>query len=356
MSTMVAFLVLITVAFSFSCLAAYLLVKPGMLEILDYPNARSLHSNPVPRTGGLAIWAGAIVGVAGLSLTSTVPPALACIVAAVLLVLVISFIDDRFDVPAVVRLIAHVAAAGLLLTGGLGLQFISLPGLQLQLPMFVALPLSICFIVWMTNLYNFMDGMDGFAGGMAVFGFGTLGLLAYIAGDGSFALLCWVVAAAAGGFLVLNFPPARIFMGDTGASALGLVAAAFALWGDKQGLFPLWAAVLVFSPFVVDATVTLLRRAVRRARVWEAHRSHYYQRLVQLGWGHRKTVLVEYGLMALCSISAVLCVRLSASAQWTVIVVWAVIYACLIVAVDGLDRRVSYKRALLRQERGNENS
>lgn len=339
-----------------SCSVAYFLAKPGTLEVLDYPNARSLHSNPIPRTGGLAIWAGVLTGIAGTLLTSNVPPELAHVVAAALVVLVVSFTDDRFSIPPSVRLMAHIVAGGLLLAGGVGLQSISLPGVQFQLPTWVGLPLSMCFIVWMTNLYNFMDGMDGFAGGMAVFGFGTLGLLAYIAGDGDFALLCWAVMAGAGGFLVLNFPPARIFMGDTGASALGLVAAAFALWGDKLGLFPLWVAVLVFSPFVVDATVTLLRRAVRRERVWEAHRTHYYQRLVQLGWGHKKTVLAEYGLMALCSISAFVCVQLWVPAQWTVMVVWIVLYACLMGAVDRLDRRVSCTRALLGEKRGNENS
>src|SRR5690606_5547729 len=101
--------------------------------------------------------------------------------------------------------------------------------------------------------------------------------------------LCWVIASAAAGFLVWNFPPARIFMGDTGSSALGLIAGALSLLGDRRGLFPLWVALLVFSPFLLDATVTLIRRAGRRERFWEAHRSHYYQRLA-LRWGHRKTV------------------------------------------------------------------
>lgn len=342
---MTAFSVIVSIAFGISCLASYLLARPGVLEILDHPNARSLHDAPMPRTGGLAIWIGTAAGMIAAFLLLSLRSELSYILGAALVVLLVSFIDDRFHIPASVRFAAHLAAAGLLLVGGLDLQFVLLPGLRLELPTFIGSFLSLCFIVWMINLYNFMDGMDGFAGGMAVFGFGALGLIAYFAGDGYFALLCWVVGAAAGGFLVMNFPPARIFMGDTGASVLGLMAAAFSLWGNKLGLFPLWMAVLVFSPFVVDATATLLRRAINRERVWEAHCNHYYQRLVRLGWGHRKTVLAEYGLMALCAASALFCVQLQAPAQWVVILGGIIVYVCLMRAVDRVDRRVLSKRA-----------
>ena len=164
------------------------------------------------------------------------------------------------------------------------------------------------FVLWMINLYNFMDGMDGFAGGMAVIGFTTLAWLGRA--DTEFAAVCMTIAAACAGFLVYNFPPARLFLGDTGSTALGFLAAACSLWGSQAGLFPFWAALWVFSPFIVDATVTLLRRLVRGERVWEAHRSHYYQRLVLLGWGHRRTVLAEYALMLACAGAAILAVQL----------------------------------------------
>ena len=99
----------------------------------------------------------------------------------------------------------------------------------------------------------------------------------------------------------LQLPAGRLFLGDTGSTALGFLAAAGSLWGSQAGLFPFWAALWVFSPFIVDATVTLLRRLVCGERIWEAHRSHYYQRLVLLGWGHRRTVLAEYVLMLACA-------------------------------------------------------
>jgi UDP-N-acetylmuramyl pentapeptide phosphotransferase/UDP-N-acetylglucosamine-1-phosphate transferase len=188
----------------------------------------------------------------------------------------------------------------------------------------------------MINLYNFMDGMDGFAGGMTLIGFSTLAWLGRA--DATFTDVCLIVAAASAGFLIHNFPPAKIFMGDTGSTALGFLTAACTLWGSKANLFPLWIAILVFSPFIVDATVTLLRRLLRGEKVWQAHRSHYYQRLVLLGWGHRKTVLAEYVLMLACAGSAVLAMELPPAGQTWLLVIWVFIYSLLIWGVGRLER------------------
>jgi len=158
--------------------------------------------------------------------------------------------------------------------------------------------------VWMTNLYNFMDGSDGLAGGMAVFGFGTYAVAAGLSGDPAMAAACCALAAASGAFLLFNFSPARVFMGDAGSVPLGFLAALFGIAGWRAGHWgPLFPA-LVFSPFVLDATVTLLVRLQRGERFWHAHRTHYYQRLIQLGVGHRRTALFEYTLMAGASVAA----------------------------------------------------
>lgn len=340
-SLMAVILLVVAIAVTTAYFITWLLARPGApFQVLDHPNERSLHNTPIPRTGGMGIWAGAFAG-ATLALTFLgIRPELPWIVGAALLVGTISFIDDRFHVPVAVRLIAHITAGGLLVFGDFGLEYLKLPGIELHISHAMGLFVSIAFIVWMTNLYNFMDGMDGLAGGMAVLGFGTLGLLGYVAGDGYFAALCWLIAAAAGGFLLVNFPPARIFMGDTGASVLGLFAAALSLLGDKSGLFPLWVAVLMFSPFIVDATVTLVGRAARGEKVWRAHKTHYYQRLVRAGWGHRKTVLWEYVLMAGCSISAVVGALVqTVEVKWALIGAWAAIYATFILLVGRLERR-----------------
>ncbi len=249
----------------------------------------------------------------------------------------ISFLDDYRGIPIKWRILTHGWAACIILQASYMPTTFDLPGLVLPLPAWIAISLTLLFAVWMINLYNFMDGMDGFAGGMATIGFSALAWLGWA--NAGFAAFCLIVAAASAGFLVHNFPPAKIFLGDTGSTALGFLAAAFSLWGAKDGLFPFWVALLVFSPFIVDATVTLLRRLLRGEKVWEAHRSHYYQRLVLLGWGHRRTVLTEYALMLACAGFALLAVRLPPVGQISLAMAWGLIYGFLMWGVGRLEQR-----------------
>jgi UDP-N-acetylmuramyl pentapeptide phosphotransferase/UDP-N-acetylglucosamine-1-phosphate transferase len=187
----------------------------------------------------------------------------------------------------------------------------------------------------MLNLYNFMDGIDGLAGGMAVFGFGALAVLGWIAAAPGFALLSLSIAVASLGFLVFNFPPARIFMGDVGAGTLGFLAGLLTLWGVRAGIFPFWVGVLVFSPFIVDASWTLLRRLATGEKPWQAHRAHAYQRLVQAGWNHRRTTLCEYGLMIICGLSAILVILQENSFFGSVVLLaWVLLYFVLGISVS----------------------
>lgn len=309
------------------------------LHLIDQPNHRSLHEQPTPRSGGIAILAGLAVASTMGAKAWQLPIEFGWVAAGVLGLATVSFLDDLRGVRPAYRLAVHFAAAALLPVAGYGLRVLVLPGVELHLPLWLGVAVSLLFTVWMVDLYNFMDGMDGFAGGMAVFGFGTYAVLGYLAGESAFGWAALAVVAAALGFLAFNFPPARIFMGDVGSAVLGYLAAAFALWADRQGVAPLWVSVLVFSPFVVDATVTLLRRALRGDTVWEAHRSHYYQRLVTSGWGHRRTVLWEYALMAMCAAAGFAAVRMSAPGQWTIL---GSVAAVLIVAMVWVDRRAPF--------------
>ena len=316
--------------------------RTGFFAMLDIPNERSLHERPTPRGGGLAIVAGAVA--AGCWVAVFFPPAqgAAWVFGAAVLVGSASLLDDKFTVPPQFRLLAHLLAGVALVLGGLTPELLVLPGLTLAWPGGVAALVSVLFVGWMINLYNFMDGMDGFAGGMGVFGFGTFAVIGAIAGHVQFAVSSAVLCTACAGFVVSNFPPARIFMGDVGSSILGLAAATLTLWAEREGLFPVWVGILVFSPFVVDATVTLGRRVLRREKVWHAHKTHFYQRLVQLGWGHRKTVLAEYGIMASCSVSAAVAAFVeSLVVQWTVITVWGCVYCAIMIAVTMGERRAA---------------
>jgi UDP-N-acetylmuramyl pentapeptide phosphotransferase/UDP-N-acetylglucosamine-1-phosphate transferase len=309
------------------------------LQVLDHPNARSLHDRAVPRSGGLGVLAGWFAALLVIGAVVGFPPTLSWLTAGVLLVAAVSYWDDRHDLDSRTRLLVHLLAAGLLWLGGLRWELLGVPGTLVPLPPWVALPLTVLYITWMLNLYNFMDGMDGLAGVMAAIGFGALALLGLREGDLVYGATCAAVAAGALGFLSGNLPPARIFLGDVGSSSLGLLAAGLTLWGASSGLFQLWVGWLIFSPFIVDATWTLLRRAWHRERIWEAHRSHHYQRLVLAGWGHRRTLVWAAVLIAAAAFSAVAGSRMTAAEQWQLLGAWSVVYALIHLRVGLTERR-----------------
>lgn len=339
----------VLLAFGLSALLSAWLVRApqrptsSLARILDHPNARSLHCEPTPRTGGLALatgfGAGLLLVVGGHGWPDTEAGArLFALVAAALVVGSLSFLDDWRELPRRYRLLGQLGGALLLVAAGLRWDTVGLPGSSAPLPSFLTWPLSLLLIVWMINLYNFMDGMDGLAASMAVFGFGALGWLGASQGDWLFALLNGLVVAAALGFLTANFPPARLFMGDSGSALLGLFAASLSLWGARDGLFPLWVAGLAFSPFILDATWTLLRRAFHGERIWEAHRSHHYQRLVLAGWSHRQTLMRALMLMAAAAACAVAAPRLAPAQQWALMLGWAGIYGIVHYKVKKVER------------------
>jgi len=307
---------------------------------MDHPNERSLHQRPTPRSGGLAITLGIVLGGIGVAIAASIPDQLIWLGAGLLLIVGVSFMDDLSHVHPAIRIGVHFLAALVLALAGFAMDAVELPGMRWQLLPWLSVAITCLYVVWLVNLYNFMDGMDGFAGGMAVIGFGAFALLGAVGGHAAFAGVCAVIAAASAGYLLFNFPPARIFMGDVGSSLLGFLVAGLSLWASRQGIFPLWMAILVFSPFIVDATVTLVCRLWRRERIWEGHKSHCYQRLVQLGWGHKKTVLWEYVLMLLCASSALAAFYLAPPLQWALLVAWVFVYVILIALVYRLEGRV----------------
>jgi UDP-N-acetylmuramyl pentapeptide phosphotransferase/UDP-N-acetylglucosamine-1-phosphate transferase len=192
----------------------------------------------------------------------------------------------------------------------------------------------------MTNLYNFMDGSDGLAGGMALFGFAFYGIAALMTHNATLATLNFIISAAAMGFLYYNYPPAKVFMGDAGSIPLGFLAAAMGLLGWLQGCWGIWFPFLVFSPFVVDASLTLAKRTLRGAKITEAHREHYYQRAIQIGLGHRNIALIEYLLMIGTGLSALWTIRYDFS--WEMLMGWAGIYVLLAIVLDA--RWKNFKR------------
>ena len=306
---------------------ALLLRTASARWLADLPNARSLHARPTPRLGGLGVLAGALPLIAWHA-----DRELAVVLACAAFLAIVSLADDVRSLPVRVRLPAHFAAASVTV-------MLAWHG-DAQLAAWAALAWIVA-IAWLTNLFNFMDGADGLAGGMAAVGFGALALAAHEASP-ALALACAALAAACIGFLAHNFPPARVFMGDAGSIPLGFLAGALSFAGVSRSAWPAWFPLLVFSPFIVDASVTLVRRALRHEHVWRAHRSHYYQRLVGAGWTHRRLALGAYGLMLAAAVSALAALRVGPAGRYVILAAWAVIYGLLLFAID---RRAPYRGA-----------
>jgi UDP-GlcNAc:undecaprenyl-phosphate/decaprenyl-phosphate GlcNAc-1-phosphate transferase len=291
------------------------------------PNDRSLHQRPIPRVGGLAIWAGwlpvmLLVAGGGGDLWIWCVPWLA--------LTLVSLRDDARSVPIGVRLAVHVLAA-LWVAAALALR-VEATGTW-SLPVIALGAVGAALIVaWSLNLFNFMDGSDGLAAVMTIVGFGAYGLGALrvdAPAAGFFAL-----AAATLPVLAANFPPARIFLGDVGAVPLGFLAATFGLAGVAAGTWPPWFPALVFLPFIADATVTLACRSWRREKVWEAHRAHYYQRLLLLGAGHGGTLAVYSVWMLGTTGSALICLCHAPGWGAPTFLAWCAAAAVFFAAID----------------------
>jgi UDP-N-acetylmuramyl pentapeptide phosphotransferase/UDP-N-acetylglucosamine-1-phosphate transferase len=299
---------------------------PWVAHLADQPNERSLHTTPTPRIGGVGILVGAGTWIA------CYPGPLATTFGCALALWCVSFADDLRGLPVSVRLAAHALAATIVVATLLGVP---------ETPLAALFGLAaICAIAWSTNLFNFMDGADGLAGAMALVGFGTYALAALLAGEPTLGLSCLALASAAAGFLVHNFPPARVFLGDSGSIPLGFLAAALGLHGVLGEIWPIAFPFLVFSPFIVDATVTLVARFARRETVWRAHRNHYYQRLVLSGWTRRRLLFASLGLMVAAALSALVLKGASPMLQCGIILAWSAAYALIILAIEGQTRKM----------------
>lgn len=264
-----------------------LLLWRGLERLLDHPNFRSAHKIPTPRGGGIGVVAGFVLVSLAVWWGGLIPAwALVAVVGAGLGVAAIGFRDDLGHVPIAWRLVVHGGAAvwGLVwvISGGAWATMGGYPYLR-----WVAVGLM---LVWLINLYNFMDGIDGLAAVEAItVASGAAGIL-FLEQRGELGWWLLGLAAATGGFLVWNFPPAKIFLGDVGSGFLGCVLGMLALVTVSGGAMTAWSWGILLAVFSTDASVTLLRRMVAGERWWQAHRSHAYQHLARR-FGHLPVTL-----------------------------------------------------------------
>jgi UDP-GlcNAc:undecaprenyl-phosphate GlcNAc-1-phosphate transferase len=294
------------------------------LGLVDAPGGRKVHSTAVPRVGGLAIVAAAavalVVVVASLPMVGMAAPDIAPlrpILIGTALVFGIGLFDDFAALSAAPKLIVQAIAATLVIGAGLLIERVTIGGATFQLGLW-AYPVTLVWIIGLTNAFNLIDGIDGLACGIAVIAGTTCAAILVWRGHAAEAMLLAALVGAALGFLVYNFAPASIFLGDSGSLAFGFVLATTAIAGWQKGATAIAAGVplLIFALPIADAASTLLRRASRAPagerfhvsplvrRIIEPDREHIHHRLMALGWSQRRTVLVLYAVTgALCALA-----------------------------------------------------
>lgn len=269
--------------------------------LLDEVNERSLHTVPTPRLGGVGIVV--VTLLAGVLACDSGAPELRVLLGVTGGVALVGLRDDLRPMSAAVRIVLQIAVsvAFLRLVGTPPLLIAR--GVPLGLPPFVVTALLVVWMVGVLNIYNFMDGMDGLAGSQTVSA--SIALAVILGGSSPIAVFALALGASAAGFLAHNFPPARIFMGDAGSTFIGMTFAALAVIGMHHDV-PITESALVLAPFLLDGTFTIVRRALRKEKIWKAHRTHLYQRAVQTGLAHREVLLVYMAWLALAAGGAVL--------------------------------------------------
>jgi Fuc2NAc and GlcNAc transferase len=264
----------------FSCLWALKLArKSGMIAL---PGERQSHSHATPTGGGLGLVFSVVMTTACLELIISLPVFWwQNMLPGVLLLTVIGWQDDRVPVSSFVRLVIQLVVS---------IWLIGFASLALSLKDVFVFAVIILSVVWLMNVYNFMDGSNGMAGFQGVFAGLVMAGMFQAGGEQAMALIALAVASACAGFLPLNFPSAKVFMGDVSSVPLGFIFASFAIYGMYTGSLSLAVSILIMSVFLVDATLTLVARAFRGEQWYTAHAHHVYQRLITLGWSHREVL------------------------------------------------------------------
>ena len=292
------------------------------LGLVDAPGGRKVHAQSVPRLGGLAVCAASAAAIAlTLSITTAgfeQPPweTLRPLVIGAAIIFAIGLVDDIRGVGAGPKLLLEFAAAGVILSSGLLIQRITLLGITIPLG-WMAWPITAAWIVGMTNAFNLIDGVDGLASGIAVLAGAACGTILIVRGHDAEALLLASFVGAAAGFLVFNFSPASIFLGDSGSLVIGFLLASTAITGWQKGATALATGVplLIFALPIADSALALARRAVARPsngrsirtvlrQIAQPDREHIHHRLLALGWSVRRTVLVLYVISAILALFA----------------------------------------------------
>lgn len=315
-------------------LTPYIIKFAIRIGAVDQPNERKVHTKVMPRLGGLAIVISFYVGflIFNPGFSETWP-----ILAGGLIITAVGFLDDMFQLSAKVKLLGQIVAAVVTVMGGIQIEFITVPfGGMISLGYF-AIPLTILWIVGVTNAVNLIDGLDGLAAGVSSIVLLTISGMAIVMGNPLVALIAFLLLGSTLGFLIFNFHPAKIFMGDTGSLFLGYMIGVLAIMGlfKNVALFSIMVPIIVLGVPILDTAFAIIRRIVQRKPLSAPDKLHLHHCLIRLGYSHRQTVIVIYALSSLFSLAAIIFTR---SAMWgsTLTLLSLLILIELIVEVTGL--------------------
>jgi UDP-GlcNAc:undecaprenyl-phosphate GlcNAc-1-phosphate transferase len=285
-----------------------------VVRVMDVPNERSSHARPVPKSGGVAIVAAFTLGTLAVYVVADVARIAdryfwGFLCSAVLLS-VVSFVDDVTQRSFAIKVATQVVCVAVVLATGVTLSRLYIPFAGEVTLGWAGYGLTFLWMLGLTNAYNFMDGLDGLVGGVAVIAAGFLGAIALWQNSNFVYLMCYVLLASTAGFLAFNLPPAKIFMGDVGSAFIGFTFAALAVIGANldAGHLPFYIVPLLLFHFIFDTFFTFIRRALRGEPVHLAHRTHLYQLLNQCGYSHRAVSIYHYVVTVAQGIGAVLLV------------------------------------------------
>ncbi|MCY7502065.1 glycosyltransferase family 4 protein [Bacillus pumilus] len=326
----------------FVSLATVLIVTPIVKKFaikigaVDQPNKRKVHDKVMPRMGGLAIFIGVAAGAlaGGLFLHNKIT---AISVGAVLIV-ILGIFDDKYNLSAKFKFLVQVLVACLIVSTGLKMDFFSVPFLTDRIELgWMAYPLTVLWIVGITNAINLIDGLDGLAAGISVIGLSTIAVMAFSADKILILSLSLVVIGSTIGFLFYNFHPAKIFMGDTGSLFLGYMISVLSLLGLYKSvtLFSVVVPVIILGVPIFDTTFAIIRRILNKQPISSPDKSHIHHRLMAFGLSHRMAVIVIYMIGLVFSLSAIL---LTSATIWLslIIIFLLVMFMQVIAEVTGL--------------------
>jgi Fuc2NAc and GlcNAc transferase len=291
-------------------------------QLVDAPNGRSAHTVPTPRGGGMAISGTFLLAVGLFAWSGHVGTRVAAALAGGgAVAAIVGFIDDHRHVPAGWRLATHCVAGAWVLVWLGGMPPLQVAGFAIHLG-WGAPVVGVLYLAWLLNIYNFMDGIDGIAGVEAVtICLGAAGMSWLYSGPGGEWMLAAILAMACVGFLVRNWPPASIFMGDSGSGFLGLTIGALSIRSAWVSPPLLWGWVILLGVFIVDTTVTMLRRLGRGERLYEAHSMHAYQHAARRVGAHRPVTLAVAAINVLWLVPIALVVGAGRVPGWEALVV-----------------------------------